>query len=66
MNRWQRWFYNLSSGVERFLWGSLLLLLILTMAGQALLGLEMGRRLLNPVESLEGIPWPPEPGPDPG
>ena len=29
--------------------GLLLLLLILTMAGQALLGLEMGRRLLNPL-----------------
>ncbi len=63
MNLLQRWFKGLSPGIERFLWGAILLALALTVASQAVLTLETGRRLLSPVESLEGVPWPPEPDP---
>ncbi len=60
MNILLRWFNVFSSVVERYLWSAVLIALALTVAGQAVLTTERGRRLLNPVESLEGVPWPPE------
>ncbi len=65
MNLLQCWFNELSLKIERLLWKTILLSLALTMAGQWALAFETGRRLLNPVESLEGVPWPPDPGQEP-
>lgn len=59
MNLLQSWFNGLSSVLGRFLWKALLIGLALTVAGQVALNKEMGRMLLNPVELLEGVPWPP-------
>jgi len=62
MDLLQSWFDRFSSGLQGFLWKALLIGLILTVAAQAALSKEIGRSLLNPVELLEGVPWPPAGG----
>ena len=62
MDLLQRWFIRLSHKVERILLGIVILTLVITVASQVAMAFEVGRRFLSPVELLEGIPWPPNPG----